>query len=233
MYKVLLVEDDETLALALTYTLESNGYKVVSSYNLSDGKQKFMIDNYDLIILDVTLPDGTGYDLCKFIRVENLEIPIIFLTACDEEVNVVLGLDIGGDDYITKPFRINELLSRIKAILRRKSVDKGKSKEVTDRIYSNNIFIDKSKMKLYKDGEELSVSAQEYRLMLLFMENQERILTREQILARLWDDKGDYVEDNTLSVYIKRLRQKIEMDSSNPKIIETVRGVGYRFRGNK
>lgn len=233
MYKVLLVEDDETLALALTYTLESNGYKVVSSYNLSDGKQKFMIDNYDLIILDVTLPDGTGYDLCKFIRVENLEIPIIFLTACDEEVNVVLGLDIGGDDYITKPFRINELLSRIKAILRRKSVDKDKSKEVTDRIYSNNIFIDKSKMKLYKDGEELSVSAQEYRLMLLFMENQERILTREQILARLWDDKGDYVEDNTLSVYIKRLRQKIEMDSSNPKIIETVRGVGYRFRGNK
>ena len=233
MYKVLLVEDDETLALALTYTLERNGYKVVSSYNLSDGKQKFMIDNYDLIILDVTLPDGTGYDLCKFIRVENLEIPIIFLTACDEEVNVVLGLDIGGDDYITKPFRINELLSRIKAILRRKSVDKGKSKEVTDRIYSNNIFIDKSKMKLYKDGEELSVSAQEYRLMLLFMENQERILTREQILARLWDDKGDYVEDNTLSVYIKRLRQKIEMDSSNPKIIETVRGVGYRFRGNK
>lgn len=233
MYKVLLVEDDETLALALTYTLESNGYKVVSSYNLSDGKQKFMIDNYDLIILDVTLPDGTGYDLCKFIRVENLEIPIIFLTACDEEVNVVLGLDIGGDDYITKPFRINELLSRIKAILRRKSVDKGKSKEVIDRIYSNNIFIDKSKMKLYKDGEELSVSAQEYRLMLLFMENQERILTREQILARLWDDKGDYVEDNTLSVYIKRLRQKIEMDSSNPKIIETVRGVGYRFRGNK
>ncbi|SHH90625.1 DNA-binding response regulator, OmpR family, contains REC and winged-helix (wHTH) domain [Clostridium collagenovorans DSM 3089] len=233
MYKVLLVEDDETLALALTYTLESNGYKVVSSYNLSDGKQKFMIDNYDLIILDVTLPDGTGYDLCKFIRVEDLEIPIIFLTACDEEVNVVLGLDIGGDDYITKPFRINELLSRIKAILRRKSVDKCKSKEVTERIYSNNIFIDKSKMKLYKDGEELSVSAQEYRLMLLFMENQERILTREQILARLWDDKGDYVEDNTLSVYIKRLRQKIEMDSSNPKIIETVRGVGYRFRGNK
>lgn len=233
MYKVLLVEDDETLALALTYTLESNGYKVISSYNLSDGKQKFMIDNYDLVILDVTLPDGTGYDLCKFIRVENLEIPIIFLTACDEEVNIVLGLDIGGDDYITKPFRINELLSRIKAILRRKSIHKGKSKEVTDRIYSNNIFIDKSKMKLYKDGEELSVSAQEYRLMLLFMENQERILTREQILARLWDDKGDYVEDNTLSVYIKRLRQKIEVDSSNPKIIETVRGVGYRFRGNR
>lgn len=233
MYKVLLVEDDETLALALTYTLESNGYKVVSSYNLSDGKQKFIIDNYDLIILDVTLPDGTGYDLCKFIRVENLEIPIIFLTACDEEVNVVLGLDIGGDDYITKPFRINELLSRIKAILRRKGIHKGKSQEVMNRIYSNNICIDKSKMKLYKDGEELSISAQEYRLMLLFMENQERILTREQILGRLWDDKGDYVEDNTLSVYIKRLRQKIEIDSSNPKIIETVRGVGYRFRGNK
>ncbi|MEG2353836.1 MAG: response regulator transcription factor [Clostridium sp.] len=232
MNKILLVEDDETVAIALTYTLKTNGYEVIHCCNVKSAMEKFLEDEFNLVLLDVMLPDGTGYDVCKFVRGRDGAIPVMFLTACDEEVNVVLGLDLGGDDYITKPFRINELLSRMNAVFRRRIRDGMYKSLHNESISIGNITVDKGKMKCYKDGEDLLLSTQEYKLIVLFIENRDHVLTRDQILARLWDDKGNFVEDNTLSVYIKRLREKIEVNSSKPKIIETVRGVGYKFKGD-
>jgi DNA-binding response OmpR family regulator len=176
-----------------------------------------------MAILDVNLPDGSGYDICKKIK-EKKDVPVIFLTAIDDEVNVVMGLDMGADDYITKPFRIRELLSRIKSITRR--YGKSESSETVLEFY--DLKINTFQAKVYKDQKEIFLTSLEYRLLLIFANNKGNVLSRNQILENLWDFAGEFVNDNTLTVYIKRLREKIEDDIQNPKIIETIRGIGYK-----
>lgn len=223
MGKILLVEDDATLAMGMEYSLKNEGYEVEIADNFLKGKTLSENNSYDLIILDIGLPDGSGFDLCKLIRKDKIT-PIIFLTAKDEEVNIVMGLDLGGDDYITKPFRIKELISRIKAVIRRTS------KEVqVDKLVSHDIRVNSVDYKVYIKGELINLTPSEYKLLVILMKHSNQALTRSKILENLWDIDGDFVDDNSLSVYIRRLREKIEEDSSNPAYIKTVRGVGYTW----
>lgn len=222
MTNILLVEDDETLAMGVEYSLNNEGFCVIVANSLEEAKSKFM-NKIDLILLDITLPDGTGYDFCKIIRNKS-QVPIIFLTACDDEVNIVLGLDLGADDYITKPFRLKELISRIKAVLRRSS--RNNKSEI---IKSNNIKINCLEALVYKFNKQIILTPSEYKLLLIFMKNKNQILSRQQIFEKIWDCEGYFVDDNTLSVYIKRLREKIEEDPSSPKNIITIRGFGYKW----
>ncbi|MDU5082510.1 response regulator transcription factor [uncultured Tissierella sp.] len=223
MIKILLVEDDATLAMGIEYTLKNEGYVADVANTFSKGKELVDKIGYDLIILDIGLPDGNGFELCKYIR-KDKTTPVIFLTAQDEEVNIVMGLDIGGDDYITKPFRIKELISRIKAVLRRAS-------NVTQRdiLISGDIRLNLIEYKAYIKGELIQLTPSEYKLLNILMNNSHQVLSRTKILESLWDVDGEFVDDNSLSVYIRRLREKIEEDSSNPVYIKTVRGVGYRW----
>jgi DNA-binding response OmpR family regulator len=222
MIKILVVEDDKVVAYSMKYALED--YDVDFADSLKEARLKLNENFYDLILLDVMLPDGVGYDLCREIR-EFSDVGIIFLTACDEEVNIVMGLDIGGDDYITKPFRVSELISRIRAVLRRKNNFK-------DIIKFGNIKISTKDFKVFKEDREIFLTNIEYKLLIIFIQNKNIVLTRTQILEKLWDVSYDFVNDNTLSVYIKRLREKIEDDKKEPKFIITVRGVGYKFVGD-
>ncbi|MGL4771942.1 MAG: response regulator transcription factor [Clostridium sp.] len=224
MGKILLVEDDKQLALGVEYALRSEGYTVLKGETIEESKNRFD-DNgdIDLILLDLTLPDGSGYDFCKYVRERN-QTPIIFLTAVDEEVNVVLAFDLGADDYITKPIRIRELTSRIKAVLRRM----GKNDEGS-KLVSGDIILDKDKAKLFKRGEEILLTGVEYKLLIIFMSNPQKVMSREQIIHKLWDIDGEFVDNNTLSVYIRRIREKIEDDSKEPKYIKTLRGIGYKW----
>ncbi|WP_425449214.1 response regulator transcription factor [Dethiothermospora halolimnae] len=227
MENILLIEDDTTLAMGIEYSLEDEGLNVEVRHNIEDGYNAFKKGEYDLILLDVTLPDGTGYDLCKKIRKED-SIPIIFLTACDDEVNIVMGLDIGGDDYITKPFRVKELISRIRAAIRRNSMTSNKTK-TKDIISFGNILINLEENKVIKDDHELIITPIEYKLLVTLSRNPNQVLTRNQILEKIWDSSGDFIDDNTLSVHIRRLREKIEDNPASPKHIKTVRGVGYKL----
>lgn len=227
MENILLIEDDTTLAMGIEYSLEDEGLNVEVRHNIEDGYNAFKKGEYDLILLDVTLPDGTGYDLCKKIRKED-SIPIIFLTACDDEVNIVMGLDIGGDDYITKPFRVKELISRIRATIRRNSMTSNKTK-TNDIISFGNILINLEENKVIKDDHELIITPIEYKLLVTLAKNPNQVLTRNQILEKIWDSSGDFIDDNTLSVHIRRLREKIEDNPASPKHIKTVRGVGYKL----
>lgn len=221
--KILLVEDDRTIASGLEYSLDQEGYHTVLCYDVTSAKRALMENEFDLCLLDVSLPDGSGYELCKIAR-EKWDIPIIFLTACDDEVNVVMGLDMGADDYIAKPFRIRELISRIKSVLRR--YQKGiKSKHILEL---GDIRINTLDAKVYKNGKEVNLTPLEYRLLLTFANNEGQILSRSQLLEGIWDVAGDFVNDNTLTVYIKRIREKIEDDPQNPMIIKTIRGLGYK-----
>ncbi|MCT2535238.1 response regulator transcription factor [Aquibacillus koreensis] len=223
--KILLVEDDKTIAAGLEYSLQQDHYETIlcsnaeSAVNVLDQK----LEDIDLCIFDLSLPDGSGYDLCKIVK-QSSDKPVIFLTAFDDEVNVVMGLDMGADDYITKPFRVRELLSRIKSVLRRYN----KQAQSNNLIEIKDIRINTLEGKVYKHGEEVIVTALEYRLLLIFANNLGQILTRNQLLERIWDVAGDFVNDNTLTVYIKRLREKLEDDPQNPIIIRTVRGMGYK-----
>lgn len=225
MERILLVEDDITLAYGLEFALKNEGFEVVSVSSLKGARELYEINKFCLILLDLKLPDGTGYEFCREIR-KNSKVPIIFLTACDEEVNIVLGLDIGGDDYITKPFRIRELISRIKAVLRRSSAVETKASET---LFCENLKINLYEGKLLKNSQEIVLTAMEYRLLLTLINNPKQVLTRNTILEKLWDVGGEFVDDNTLSVYIRRLREKIEEDPAVPKFIVTVRGLGYRW----
>ena len=220
--KILFVEDDKIIASGLCYSLSQEGYIVSHCLNVESAKTMINENSFNLAILDLSLPDGSGYDVCKIIK-EKEDTPVTFLTAIDDEVNVVMGLDMGADDYITKPFRIRELLSRIKSVLRR--YDKSSASKVL--ITFNSIKIDTSQAKVYKGDLEIVLTTLEYRLLLIFANNQNRVLSRTQLLEALWDFAGDFVNDNTLTVYIKRLREKIEDNSQEPKMITTVRGVGY------
>jgi len=224
MNRFLLVEDDEALALGIEFTLKDEGFEVVRASGFAEGKNLYKNGQFDLLILDVNLPDGNGYDLCRYIRKES-NVPIIFLTALDEEVNVILGLEIGGDDYITKPFRVRELMSRIKAILRRNSREANNDKVLK----SGNILIDLSMAKVRKNNIEIFLSAQEYKLLLIFMQKPFVAIKRQEIMSELIADEEIFFDENTLSVYIKRIREKIEDNPKEPEYITTQRGLGYRW----
>lgn len=221
MARILFVEDDIALGYALEFSLIDEGYEIVRVSTIYDAKEKHNQSKFDLILLDVNLPDGNGYDFCKYVR-EKSSIPIIFLTALDDEVNVVLGLEIGANDYLTKPFRVRELLARIKVQLRSKELDIKK-----DKLISGDIAIDTSTTKVYKREENLNLTASEYKLLVLFMHNPQKILKRDYILESITGEEDVFFDENTLSVYIRRLREKIENDSKNPKYIITQRGLGY------
>lgn len=219
--RILVVEDDRVIATGLEYSLQQEGYDVKNAYSYKEAREQ--IDNvpFDLYLLDITLPDGNGYDLCKEIK-KKKDTPVIFLTALEDEVNVVMGLDFGADDYIIKPFRIRELMSRIRSVLRRYH------KENEDNVvYVADIEINVREKRIYKNNVEIILTAMEFRLLLQLLNHRGQVLTRNQLLEGIWDVSGDFVNDNTLTVYIKRLREKLEDDMCNPVIIKTIRGIGY------
>lgn len=218
---IFLLEDYDAIALGLCYSLQNEGYNVTLAKSVSEATDIVEKNDFALYILDLTLPDGSGYDVCKKIKSIG-DRPVIFLTAYDDEVNVVMGFDLGADDYITKPFRLKELLVRIKSVLRRYNRTGG---DATVKI--KNITINTNEAKVYKNGEEIVLTAMEYRLLLILLNNRGKVLSRSQLLENIWDVEGDFVEDNTLTVYIKRLRDKIEEDAASSQIIKTVRGLGY------
>lgn len=228
MKNILLVEDDKSIILGLSYSLETEGYTVLSATTVMQAKEFLSSKSFDLILLDLSLPDGSGYDICRIARSKS-EIPVIFLTACDDEVNVVMGLEMGADDYITKPFRLRELLSRIKTVLRRNE----RQSDGIGMVQIGSILVNMNAGKVTRGGNELFLTALEYRLLLTLISHEGQILSRNQLLEGIWDIGGDFVNDNTLTVYIKRLREKIEEDPADPKIILTVRGLGYRLGDRK
>jgi two-component system, OmpR family, response regulator RegX3 len=223
MTRILLIEDDQALARGIVFALENEGWQVVHAPTLCEGARTLKDRDFDLLLLDVMLPDGSGFDFCNQLR-NTSAVPVIFLTACDEEVNVIQGLDLGGDDYITKPFRVRELISRIRAVLRRKGLPTPDT-----RIRSGPILLDLERRQAFKNDVPILFGPMEFKLLQTFMVNPLRALSREQILEKLWDVGGEFVDDNTLSVYIRRLREKIENQPSNPHLIITVRGFGYKW----
>lgn len=224
MKTILLVEDDAAIALGLEYSLEQEGYKVIVYNDARSAKIAILNEDFDIALLDISLPDGNGYELCKLIK-ERKGTPVIFLTARDDEGSVVMGLDIGGDDYITKPFRLRELQSRIRSVLRRSE----KTSVDNQTLHFGNVEINAAEGKVRKNGADVFLTALEYRLLLTLINNEGNIISRNQLLENIWDVSGEFVNDNTLTVYIKRLREKIEDDPQNPTIIKTERGLGYRI----
>lgn len=226
MKKIFVLEDDASLIDGLQYTLERNGYDLDFAVTVREA-YTYLQDfrQYDLLLLDAALPDGTGYEVCEHIRKQDASIPIIFLTAADEEVNIIRGLDCGADDYITKPFKLGELCARIKALLRRSGL------AVSDdtRLICGDISIDLTASRVQKGGITIELTGAEYKLLCLLIRNADLTVTRNMILDELWDHAGNFVDDNTLSVYIRRLREKIEDDPSCPRLLTTVRGFGYRW----
>lgn len=216
------MEDDAVIAAGIEYSLEQEGFQVCIANSVAAARQLMSEKSFDFYLLDLTLPDGTGYEICKEAK-KKADVPVIFLTAVDDEGNVVMGLDMGADDYITKPFRIRELISRIKSVLRRY----GKSAQAETKVEIGSIEVMLNEAKVFKEKKEVVLTAMEYRLLLVFVKNRSKVLSRNQLLEGIWDVTGDFVNDNTLTVYIKRLREKLEDDPQNPTIIKTVRGMGY------
>ena len=226
MLSILFVEDDATIAMGVEYSLQQDGFQVSLASRLEEARDLLKRNPFDLVLLDLGLPDGSGYELCKEIRAVG-DTPIIILSARDEEASIVLGLDLGADDYITKPFRLRELISRMKAVLRRR----GPVETGDQTLACGDVMVFTQQAKAYKNGREVLLTALEYRLLLTLILNQGRVLTRSQILGSIWDVDEDFVNDNTLTVYIKRLREKLEDDPQNPVLIKTVRGIGYQTGG--
>ena len=218
MIKVLLVEDNNAIILGLEYLFKEEGFEYSIVKNKRDTLNILDKETFDVGLLDVSLPDGNGFDICKYIK-KKKNIPVIFLTAKDEEKDVVMGFDLGADDYIIKPFRNRELVSRIKNVLRRKN-------NLDNCLQIKNIKINTETGKVYKDEEEITLTKLEYKILVNLFSNRNKLITREEILNDIWDIAGNFVEDNTLTVYIKRIREKI--GDKEGKIIETVRGIGYR-----
>lgn len=223
MSRILYVEDDLSLIEGLRYTLESVGYAVDNARTVKEALNLYRNNQYHLLLLDVTLPDGSGFDICEEAR-KSSEVPIIFLTASDQEVNIVRGLDMGGDDYVAKPFKLNELLSRIKALLRRSA---GFSK--AEILEANGVKVNVAERLVWKNGEPLDLTLVEYKLLCFFLRNPNHLLSREMILDHMWDGNGNYVDDNTLSVYVRRLRNKVEEEPNTPRYLLTERGFGYKW----
>lgn len=218
---IFLLEDEDAIAMGLTYSLENEGYDVTVADSVKNALDIIKNKTFSLYLLDLTLTDGSGYDVCKKIK-ESGDLPVIFLTAYDDEVNVVMGFELGADDYISKPFRLKELLVRIKSVLRRYNNDYSDGK-----IRVRDLIVNTNEAKAYKNGCEIVLTAMEYKLLLILLNNRGCVLSRTQLLENIWDVAGDFVEDNTLTVYIKRLRDKIEENPTAPVYIKTVRGMGY------
>lgn len=226
MKKILIIEDDDAIGTGLKYYLEGEDFTVILAPTGSTALETIQKEkDINLILLDINLPDVSGFDLFQKIK-SIISIPIIFLTANDLEVSIVRGLDMGADDYITKPFKARELTSRINAVLRRNN---NQSQEKSNIINLGNVSIDIREAKVTKNNEVVFLTALEYKILLLLVLNPNIVFTREKILANIWDVSEEYVNDNTLTVYIKRIREKIEDDPTNPQIIQTVRGIGYKI----
>ena len=224
MKRIFFVEDDLSLIGGLSFALRKQGYEIDIARTSMEAESLWQNGIYDLVILDVSLPDGSGYDLCRKIR-ETSRVPVMFLTAADEETDIIMGLDIGGDDYITKPFKLAVFLSRVNALLRRSE----NFSRTEPELNSNGIRVLQLKREVYKNGTPIGLTASEYKLLCLFMENPDIVLSPEQILGRLWDCEENYIDSSTLTVYIRRLRTKIEDDPANPQNIVTVRRMGYKW----
>ena len=224
MSKILLLEDDLSLINGLSFVFKKQGFELSIARTLKEAEGMWKDGKYDLLILDVSLPDGCGFEFCKKVRLTS-KVPIIFLTASDEETSIIMGLDIGGDDYITKPFKLGVFVSRINALLRRANSFQAMDKE----LQSNGIKVLLLQGQVFKNGVLLDLTAVEYKLLCLFMRNPNMVLTKEQILDRLWDCDGNYIDSSTLTVYMRRLRMKIEDNPSEPQMLRTVRGMGYKW----
>lgn len=224
MSKILLLEDDLSLINGLSFAFQKAGYELDIARTIQEADHTWQDGQYDLLVLDVTLPDGSGFEICRKVR-EVSSVPILFLTASDEETSVIMGLDMGGDDYITKPFKLAVLMSRINAILRRSQ----HFQQAPGELYSNGITLQLLEGRAYKDGVPMELTAAEYKLLRFFMEHPGIILSAEQIMGNLWDCDGNFVDGNTLAVYIRRLRAKIEDDPTKPARIVTVRRMGYKW----
>ncbi|MGN0526388.1 MAG: response regulator transcription factor [Acutalibacteraceae bacterium] len=212
--KILLVEDDIFLSEGLREMLTKEGYSVKACGTVADARKEAE-NRYNLIILDVMLPDGDGFEFCASVRASGNNVPILFLTSCDDEIQIVRGLDCGGDDYVTKPFKLLELMSRVRALLRR---------NVKTQIQCSDLFIDTNSMTVKKNGELIFVTKTEFQILSILIRNSGIIVTRSSFLENIWDEGGNFIDDNTLSVHISRLREKIGADH-----IKTVRGIGYRW----
>ncbi len=221
MRRILLVEDDESILSSLTDYLSAEGFLIESATGQKAAVEKLDQGAYDLALVDISLEDGNGFAVCAAIRAKG-NMPVIFLTASSDEYSVVAGLDMGADDYVSKPFRLRELLSRMNSVLRRA----GGSQEI---LSCKDLEVNVKKAVVTKNGTEIFLSALEYRLLLLFMQNQGIVLSRRQLLEMLWDTTGEFINDNTLNVYIKRLRDKIETNPQEPEILLTIRGLGYKM----
>lgn len=224
MSRILLLEDDLSLVNGLTFAFHKHGFELDVARTIIEANAFWADGKYNLLVLDVTLPDGTGFEFCEKVR-QVSKVPIIFLTASDEEMNIIMGLDIGGDDYITKPFKLGVLMSRINALLRR---TKNFSPANTE-LFSNGIRVLLLNGQVYKNDELLDLTAAEYKLLCLFMQNPNVVLSKERILDKLWDGEGNFVDSNALTVYIRRLRMKIEDDPGEPQMLVTVRRMGYKW----
>ena len=223
MPTLLIVEDDAGIAAGLDYSLTQEGFAVVLCTGQKSALEQLETQRFDLAVLDLSLPDGDGFSICRAARARVPDMPVIFLTARDDEGSVVMGLDMGADDYITKPFRIRELISRIRSVLRRTAKTAGGT-----GIYEyGDVRVNTASASVTKGGRDVFLTALEYRLLLTLFNHEGQVLSRTQLLEGIWDVSGDFVNDNTLTVYIKRLREKIEDDPQNPVIIKTVRGLGY------
>lgn len=224
MQRILLLEDDLGLADGLTFALRKHGYAVDGKRTITEARTAWNDGAYDLLILDVSLPDGSGFDFCQSVR-QSSEVPILFLTASDEETDVIMGLDIGGDDYVTKPFRLGILLSRVSALLRRTKTNPAENTVLE----SNGIRVELLRGQAFCNGDLIELTSVEFKLLCCFMQNPNIVLSKETLYERLWDRDGCFVDDNTLSVYIRRLRIKIEENPEQPEKIVTVRGMGYKW----
>ena len=228
MKKILLVEDNDTIVMGLKYLLEKENFEVKTAKNLEETYKIAEKEKFNLYLLDINLPDGNGFDICSKLK-EKEDVPIIFLTARDDEKDIVKGLDMGADDYITKPFRNRELISRINNVLRRYGKNDNNSKDNIIKI--NEIEINTDSAKVMKNGEEIVFTSLEYKILVMLFSNPNVLITRQQILDKIWDIAGNFVNDNTLTVYIKRIREKL--DDKDGKIIKTVRGLGYIIEESK
>lgn len=224
MSRLFLLEDDISLIQGLTFAFQKQGYILDIARTVKEAEEIWQEGKYDLLVLDVSLPDGSGFSFCEKVR-RISKVPIIFLTASDEETSMIMGLDIGGDDYITKPFKLGVLISRINALLRRAKDFQTESPQLC----SNGIQVLLLQSQVYKNGKMLDLTAAEYKLLCFFMKNPNQVLTKEQILSQLWDCDADFIDSNTLTVYIRRLRMKIEDQPSDPQMLVTVRGMGYKW----
>lgn len=226
--KILVLEDDLALSAGLCFELDSNGYLTVAAYNCQKARQLLKEDTFDLAIMDVNLPDGSGFDLCREVKAVKPELPVIFLTANDLEQDVLNGFDLGAEDYVTKPFQMQIFLRRVEVALRRGS----KASAAPSDCWSDGfLLLDFGALTAVRGGEKLAITPNEYKLLKALTENRGNIITRQLLLERLWDCDGNYIDDHTLTVTMNRLRAKIEDDSHT--YIKTVRGMGYIWTGGK